>query len=1430
RCVCQLIETQVERTPDRIAIAFNNRVLTYRELNERSNQVARYLQTFSVNTEVLVGVCVERSLDMVVSLLGVLKAGAAYVPLDPTYPLHRLQYIIKDAKLPILLTQKSFLDRLPQPDGVEVICLDTCRTVIQREKTNNLASSISPDALAYTIYTSGSTGQPKGVRVPHRSVVNFLDSMGDQPGLTAEDILLAVTTISFDIHVLEIYLPLIVGAKLVVAPREVVGNASRLAEQIRQSGATVMQATPATWQLLLGANWQGEKHLKILCGGEAMTRSLADRLFERARELWNMYGPTETTVWSAIHRVRPGEGAIPLGHPIANTQIYVLARAEDGSLQSVAGGTVGEIYIGGEGVTSGYLNRPDLTRERFLHDPFQSDPQARLYKTGDLGRYRPDGQLEFIDRVDRQVKIRGHRIELGEIENAIAQYSGIQETAVVAKEDISGGQRLVAYVVANPEESTNPSCNRQVQRQVQKWQDVWSAAYRHANQNPLFDYSGWHSSYTGLPLPEAEVREWVDCAVTRILRLQPRQVLEIGCGKGMLLFQIAPHCDRYVGTDLSPDAIAHIASQLPRLQGDWSGVSVKQGAADELEDLEPASFDTVILNSVIQYFPSLDYLVQVIEKIIPLIKPGGHIFIGDVRNLPLLEAFHTSVQLNRAPASLSTLQLRQRIREQIEQEGELVVHPDFFLALKEYFPQIAFVQTLLKEGVSQNELVVFRSDVILSIEPRKTAIAASPIYFDWQQQNWSFSAMLHWLRQNQADIIKIENIPNPRIASDLQAAQILHTNDLPETVGGLRGKLVTERPDPQAHPETWWKLGLLLDYQVDIDWSDVPAKCCRECCYDVVLRRTFIDPLPERKIEVKPLREYANEPAQVSAQQNLIPQLREFLQTQLPEYMIPSIFMPLKALPLTPNGKTDRRALPEPPNTRPLLDKTFVSPETAIQKKLAKIWSQILGLEKIGIHDSFPELGGHSLLTVQLLSQIEAEFRVEISLIEFLQDPTLDGLANALLSRQKSDDRPLTVDKAFAIDIHQDTVLDPTIYPRKMFLGSRAEPEHIFLTGVTGFLGAFFLQELLKQTDAKIYCLVRAKKLADGKHRLQQNLKRYLLWEQTWDSRLIPVLGDLTKPMFGLANEEFRELAHGMDVIYHCGAFINLIYPYSVLRKPNVLGTREVLRLASQGRVTPIHFISTFDVFLSPHYSQRDVLYEEESILHPEQLANGYAQSKWVAEQLLLTARERGIPASIYRLPMISGHSQTGVANPEDLLSRFITGTIQLGSAPLLDRPLSMIPVDYVNKAIVHVSRQPESLNKVFHFSNPHPLPCDRFVKTLREMGYHLCELPYQQWLKKLQHPQFAYNNVLSPLAALLSKTGEDNLTYLETTLFSTQIIDCQNTLTHLRGASIVCPPVNSQLIKTYVSHLHRNDAIARIYKCVSQNNSNTLVSREMHL
>lgn len=427
-----------------VAVEFGDSAITYAELEKRSAVLAGQLKSMGVKPGVLVGIYMERCADMVVALLGILRAGGAYVPIDPEYPRERIEYMVGNAAVGIVVTQ-SHRDKDVIGEAIRRVCVDTLNVNSAAETTPPVGwNPPTPEDLAYVIYTSGSTGKPKGVKVPHRALVNFMTTMKETPGMSNDDVLLAVTTLSFDIAGLELFLPLVTGAKVHMVSRETAMDGSSLTQLLETAGITMMQATPSTWRIMIEAGWKGTPILKALCGGEPLPLELARELVPRCKSLWNMYGPTETTIWSTCYPITNVDGPILVGRPIANTQIYIL----DERLKPVPVGVTGEIYIGGDGVTHGYMNLAEQTAKAFLPNPFRPESSgAMMYKTGDLGRYLPDGDIEHCGRIDNQVKVRGFRIELGEIENTLATHTGVKQAICVVKEFSAGDTRIAAYMV-----------------------------------------------------------------------------------------------------------------------------------------------------------------------------------------------------------------------------------------------------------------------------------------------------------------------------------------------------------------------------------------------------------------------------------------------------------------------------------------------------------------------------------------------------------------------------------------------------------------------------------------------------------------------------------------------------------------------------------------------------------------------------------------------------------------------------------------------------------------------------------------------------------------------------------------------------------------------------------------------------------------------
>ncbi|MDO9107146.1 MAG: amino acid adenylation domain-containing protein [Methylovulum sp.] len=973
RCLHSLFEEQVAKTPDAPALACGGQTLSYAELNAKANQLAHFLRGKGVMADSQVGLCAGRSVEMVIGLLGILKAGGAYVPMDPDYPDERLRYMMDDTQAKVLLTQTALLKQLPC--SAETVSLDNPE--LSLHSPHNPLSHNDPQNLAYIIYTSGSTGQPKGVMVTHRNAVHSTLARFTAYPTTVQAYLL-LSSFAFDSSVAGIFWTLSQGGCLCLPSQDAAKDPSLLGALISERQVSHLLALPSFYALLLKQIPTQLQTLKTaIVAGEACATDVVKQHYAVLPDaaLYNEYGPTEATVWSSVYRANHEDTQRPLsiGRPIDNVLIYLL----DSQYSPVPIGAQGELFIGGAGLTRGYLHHPELTAEKFIPDPFNGSGK-RLYKTGDLARLRPDGNIEFLGRVDQQVKLRGFRIELGEIETQLLAHPGVAETAVLVREDQPSNPQLIAYIASNP--------------------------------------------------------------------------------------------------DALLDAVT----------------------------------------------------------------------------------------------------------------------------------------------------------------------------------------------------------------------------------------------------------------------------------------------------------------------------LRQHLKHRLPDYMLPAAFIFLEHLPLSANGKLDRKNLPAP-DAETALKTSDCTASTATETKLAELWAALLNIPQADKQANFFDLGGHSLLAIELLFTIQQTFNTELTLVDLFEHPTLAEQAQLL-----DGDGATEPQQQRLSELEADAELDPGIQPLEPTATPAAGATAVLLTGATGFLGAFILAELLKQTQGIVYCLVRATTEQEAEERLRQQLIRYELPEVCDFQRIIPVCGDLSSPRLGLNQLRYQEIATNVGAIYHNGALVNFIQPYRALKAANVLGTQEVLRLACTEKAKIIHYVSTLSVFSEQQARHPQGFQEQDEPLLTAQLANGYAQSKWVAEKLVKTASDRGFQVSIYRPATVAGDSLKGVWNVDDFYCRLLKGCIQLGFAPEGDSRMDMAPVDYMARAIVALSLQPSAMGAVFHLNHPSPPSTRRLLDWFMAHGYPLEVLPWQTWLEKLHEKSGHITDfALTPLLSLFP-TASAEAENTDSDSDAGISYDCTATQNQLNDLGIDCPPIDQTLLACY--------------------------------
>ncbi|SIT38826.1 putative Non ribosomal peptide synthetase [Paraburkholderia ribeironis] len=1355
------------------AVTCGDKTLSYEELDRRSDRLARLLMARGVKPEERVGLCLERSVELIVALIGILKAGAAYVPMDPAYPPDRLALLIELSTPTKIVTQRGLL-----ADGPELIYIDEMECAVP----DTPLPVCRVENAAYVMFTSGSTGTPKGVVVTHGGVLRLFDAAGPLIDAGPDDSWSLFHSISFDFSVWELWGALLHGGRLVVVPAPIARDPLAFRDLILTAGISVLNQTPSAFRGLMRSildDHAGLNRLRlVIFGGEALSPALlrpwvakfgADR-----PKLINMYGITETTVhvthWQLTERDIVNSATSIIGRPLNDLDLFIV----DDQGQPVPPGMSGEIIVGGAGLARGYLDQPGLTAERFIASSLSAVGE-RLYRTGDLARRLPNGELEFLGRIDHQLKNRGFRVEPGEIEAALREHEGVADCVVCDKPGADRARKLVGYVV--PRMLAGNEGERTAT--ISHYREVFDNAYRMGTddrERVPFNTAGWIHSDSGKAIDAAEMHEWVDQTVARILALSPRSILEIGCGLGLLALPLTEAGVSYLGTDISWCALNHVRSLAAERRLDRAAFELR--AADDFSGLASGSVDVVVLNSVIQYFPDQTYLQRVLDSALNLVGATGTVFVGDVPSLPLIRAFHTAVARHRAGAGAQTGAVAKAVRQALADERELRAAPLLFESMVPH----GYADIRIKQGRHQNEMTRFRYDVVLypiagpALEPERSLL--------WSELDNPLETLTRIFKHPGEALIEILAVPNQRVWAE---------NLLAEWLGkGLEGHL----DSLVEHAATLAEAAGAVDPDAVRDLAERSGYAARiapsanggPAAMDLLFSRAPLDPRrPWRRPIARQDAILVNDPFQTGRRRELIAALRAHLVARLPTYMVPDILMPVPALPLTTNGKLDLRALPPPDFSRATAT-VGRPPQGDDERRLAVLWRALLGTNTIAATDDFWELGGHSLLAARLMFQIETEFGVRLPLMTLFSDSSLGGMAS--LISQAADSVPGDRD---SVDFwRHEARLASDIAPSTQCSDRRA----LLLTGATGFLGTYLLGEALADDRFEaVYCLVRAADAVEGSMRLSARLQVRGLWRDRFASRLIVVPGDLEQPLLGLSEANFTALADHIGLILHNGCRVNFLEPYDQLRGANVAGTEALLRLACTGPAKPFHYVSSLGVFDDGDMDARYGIFEERRPGCPHTLDDAYSKSKWVAEEMVRTAGERGLPTTVLRPSRIGGHSRTGDCRSDDLLWLVVRAALAVGALPDLDLPLDVVPVDYVARACIAIAISEKGSGRALHLNNPHPPRFRMMAGWLADAGYQLDLLPYSEWRERVvtqarSHPNTLNNAVAVRLEPLLATTAPDDMVAARCAW-----ADCTNALKLLGNSMDPCPQLDGSQI-----------------------------------
>lgn len=981
--------TALERRGSEPAVITADRTLSYGSLDRMACRIGRGLRRAGARPNQLVAIVMEKGWEQAVAALAILYSGAAYLPIDATLPPDRIHRLLALGEVDIALTQTSVRDRLEWPPGLTVFDVsDPSRW--SHEMDGPLDDAQSATDLAYVIFTSGSTGEPKGVMIDHRGAANTCWDINSRFGAGPGDRVLGLSSLSFDLSVWDLFGVFAAGGALVLPEQDAGRDPQRWAELVTQHQVTMWNTVPALMQMYTtyaeaqpAYDALGPLRL-VLMSGDWIEVTLADRIRAQKAdpiEIISLGGATEASIWSIWHPIgtpAPGWKSVPYGKPLANQSFHVL----DDHMRPCPDWVTGRLFIGGVGLAQGYWRDAERTSERFVLNPHTGE---RLYDTGDRGRYHPDGTIEFLGRDDGQVKVNGYRIELGEIEHTLTGHTEVQQAVAIAD-----ANRLLAFVTPGGEASPEP--DEAERAQVADWQQVFDSL----RSGTSAQTAGWADSFTGRMISDQDMAEWADITARRVLAHRPRRVLEIGCGAGLIATRLLGECVEYVGTDLSARTLQDLALRLEQ-DGTAHKATLLHREATDLAGVPRKHFDCVVINSVAQYFPSAEYLLNTVRTALSTLRPGGVVYVGDVRDLRHLRPFHVAVERAQAGPQDAVRDLLWRVEQRELTESELVVDPDLF------WSRLGTPATVLpRPGNAHTEMADYRYDVIVYNEA--SAAPELPLALQWTDSTRTLSRLEQTLGRRHPTVC-LTGVPNERLQRD--GAWAAHLGDPVSATLPLAefGETVWPRTESDRcpTPASLLELADRRGYICEIFYRPQAAPGAFDAVFtlsphdaEAAIRAYAFDlgePAGARMVSNAPLRA-----RQISALPAL---LIQYSRGVLPSYMVPSDVFVLSALPLTANGKVDMARLRETAGrfrARPQTPKD-VQPADGVEQALATAWQQVLGLTGVSVHDDFFRIGGDSLLAVHLV-RTAGRAGIEVTVAEVFAHPTIADLAALVRGRQ----------------------------------------------------------------------------------------------------------------------------------------------------------------------------------------------------------------------------------------------------------------------------------------------------------------------------------------------------------------------------------------------------------------------------------------------